>query len=253
MEMMTGQEQAPAAAEPKKASLWEDIVDVFVSPAELYRRQAEAGWVKPWLVLSVILVLLYFAFWAPNRDLAVASTTEMLARSGRTLPAGAEPGGGTIGRVIGAVVGQPIGLLIGVLVSGFLLWVASLVAQGGPRFKQAMMIVAWASFPTILQKVILGVLVIIKTGAGQELSGTRDASTGILRFLDPASLPMPLLTALRRVDIFALWGVILWVVALKAICHYSPGKATAVAVATWLLMALPLMGIGFISQLLMGG
>jgi hypothetical protein len=252
METVTGQEQAEAAQEPApKVSLWEDIVDVFVSPAGLFRRQAQASWVKPWLVLSVILVVLYFVFWGPNREVAMASAQEMLARANRQVPAGAQPGGGTVGQVISGVF-QPVILLIGVLVGGLLLWIASLVAQGGPRYKQAMTIVAWASFPTILQKVVVGVLVLLKTSSGEPLSAMRDTSTGILRFLDTGSLPLPLLSALGLVDVFVFWQLILWVVALKVICHYSAGKATAVAVATWLLMVPLLMSLGLLGQLAMG-
>lgn len=80
----------------------------------------------------------------------------------------------------------------------------------------------------------------------------KDISTGILRFLDTSSLPLPLMSALAMVDIFAFWQMILWAVALKAVCDYSTGKATAVALATWLLMLLPLMGMGFLGQLAMG-
>ncbi len=249
MEMMAGQEQQEKV-EARKAPLWEDVVDAFVSPAELFRRQAEGGWVKPWIVLSVIFIVVYFLFLGPNREIAQATAREMLARAGKTMPAAAQGGGA--GQIIAGIF-QPVGLLIGILLGAALLWIASAVAQGGPRFKQAMMIVAWASFPTLLLKVVQGVLVLIKLNAGEELSPMRDTSTGLLRFLDPASLPLPLVSALALVDIFAFWQMILWIVALRVICRYSTGKATAVAVATWLLMALPLMGMGYLGQLATGG
>ncbi len=251
MEMMAGQEQQ-VQPEAAKAPLWEDVVDVFVSPAALFRRNAKASWVTPWLVLSVIFVVLYFVFMSQNGELAVASAREMMARAGRELPAAAQQPPGLVRHIISAIF-QPVGLLIGIVLGGFLLWIAALVAQGGPRFTQAMMIVAWASFPGILQKVVQGVLVLMKTSSGAELTPTRDISTGLLRFLDPASIPLPLMSALALVDIFALWQMILWIVALRAICNYSTGKATAVGVATWLLLMLPLMAMGFLGQMALGG
>ncbi len=244
-------QQAQQAQPPEKKPLWEDVVDVFVSPFELFRRQANGSWVKPWLVLSVVVVALYFVFLGPNREVAIASAREMMARAGKEMPAAAQ-GGGNVGQIIAGVF-QPVALLIGVLLGALLLWIASAVAGAGPRFKQAMTIIAWASFPVILQKVIQGVLVLMKTGSGAELSPMRDASTGILRFIDPSSLPLPILSALGLVDIFAFWQMILWLVALKAVCNYSTGKATAVAVATWLLMLLPAMGMGLVGQLAVGG
>ncbi len=253
MEMATGQEPQ-VQPEARKAPLWEDIVDVFVSPAALFRRKAQTSWVTPWLVLSVIFAVLYFVFLSQNNELAVTQTREMMARVGRELPAAAQQPPGLVRSILTAVVGQPILLLIfGVLLGGFLLWVAAAVAQRGPSFKQAMMIMAWAAFPGILQKLISGVLVLMKTSSGGDLSAIKDPSTGILRFLDPASIPLPLLSALGMVDIFILWEAVLWAVALKAICNYSTGKAAAVAAATWLLMLLPLMGMGLLGQMAMGG
>lgn len=247
MEMVTGQEQAAVAKEPaRKPSLWEDVVDVFVSPAELYRRQAEGGWVKPWIVVSVLTVAIFFIFLGPNHEVAVASSREVAARMGRQLP---EPGMG--GQIFSGIF-QPVLLLIGIVVSAFLLWVAAAVAQGGPRFKQAMMIVSWALLPTILQKVLVGVLVLMKTSSGEELNAVRDTSTGVLRFLDPGSLALPLVSGLSLVDVFAFWQLILWLVALKVVCHYTTGKATAVALATWVLMLPLAMGMGFLGQLAMG-
>ena len=252
MEMMVGQNQQPQQTAVEKKPLWEDVVDVFVAPYGLFKRQANAGWVKPWLVLSIITVIIYFAFLGPNHEIAVATQREMLARVNRPLPAGATPGGGTAGQIVSGVL-QPVFVLIGILLVAFLLWIASAVAGQGPRFKQAMTIIAWASFPTILQKVVAGVLVLIKVNSGEELSPMKDMSTGILRFLDTHSMPLPLSSALAMVDIFAFWQLILWAVALKAVCDYSTGKATAVAFATWLLLLLPFMGLGFLGQLFMGG
>ncbi len=253
MEMATG--QAPQTeAPPRKAPLWEDLVDIFVSPAGVFRRNADASWVKPWLLLSVILGVLYFVFIGPNSEIAVASAREMMARAGRELPAAAQQPPGLVRNLFTVIVFQPLGILIlGVLLGGFLLWVAAAVAQGGPRFKQAMMIMMWAAFPTILQKIVSGVLVLMKMSSGADLSAIKDPSTGILRFMDPGSVPLPLLSALGMVDIFVVWEVVLWAVALKAICHYSTGKAAAVAVAAWLLMLLPVMGLGLLGQLAMGG
>lgn len=253
MEMMTGQTQ-PAEVPVKKAPIWEDLVDIFLSPAALFRRNADASWVKPWLLLSVILGVLYFVFIGPNNEIAVASAREMMARLGRELPAAAQQPPGLVRNLFTVILVQPLFMLIlGVLLGGFLLWIAAIVAQGGPRFKQAMMIMAWAAFPTILQKVVAGVLVLLKISSGAEISGIKDPSTGILRFLDLSSIPLPLVSALALVDIFIFWEVILWAVALKAICNYSTGKAAAVAVATWLLMLLPLMGMGMLGQLATGG
>jgi hypothetical protein len=54
------------------------------------------------------------------------------------------------------------------------------------------------------------------------------------------------------VDLFALWEMVLWIVALRVICHFTIGKAATVGVATWLVMMLPLIGLGFVVQAFVG-
>src|SRR5262245_12379352 len=45
--------QAPESA-PKKASRWEDFVDIFMSPSQLFRRRADDSWTMPILVVCLL-------------------------------------------------------------------------------------------------------------------------------------------------------------------------------------------------------
>ncbi|HEX9109147.1 MAG TPA: hypothetical protein VF832_17995, partial [Longimicrobiales bacterium] len=83
MEMITGQEQSPQV-QPRKASFWEDIVDLFVSPAEVYRRHEKDSFVVPWLLVSVIGAVLYYAFISANRAMATAVMQAQMTKQGLT-------------------------------------------------------------------------------------------------------------------------------------------------------------------------
>src|SRR5512140_875063 len=85
MDTMADQQPPVAPSEaPKSASLWEDLVDVFISPAELYRRRAHDSWVKPWIVVSVISAALYYVFLPATKAIAAAAMQEAMAKRGIT-------------------------------------------------------------------------------------------------------------------------------------------------------------------------
>jgi hypothetical protein len=250
MDSTTQQVQEPPQPPATKASLWEDLVDVFASPAELFRRQENGSWVRPWLVLSIVMVVLYYVFLPATKAVAAAGMEEALAGATPQAAATARGAANTIQNISGIIV--PGYLILVVLGVGFLLWLMGLLAKGGPRFKQAAMIVAWASFVSIIQQVLFGVLVTLKINNGQPIVPKQDASFGVLRFLDPASVPAVLDPLIGRLDIFPIWQAILWFVALRVICRWAPAKAAATSAATWILIAVPLMIGTMISQAIRG-
>lgn len=241
MDTMEGQEQQQSVEpQEKKASLWEDIIDVFIAPADLYRRRARDSWVKPWIVVSVISAALYYVFLPATKAIANAAMQEAMAKRGVTeVPASAQGIANTFQLLGGIIV--PIGLVIGILLLGFLIWLVAKVAGNGPTYKQSMLIVAWSTVVGIIQQVLMGVLIIMKNNSGDAISPTRDVSFGVVRFLQPDAVPAVIIPLLNRLDIFAIWQALLWLVALKVICKWSTGKATVVAFASWILVAIPMM------------
>ncbi|HSL69152.1 MAG TPA: hypothetical protein VK864_02875, partial [Longimicrobiales bacterium] len=77
---MTTETAAPEA-QPQTASRWEDFVDVFVSPGELFRRRANAGFGLAFLVLCVVSLVLYYAFPDVNRAFAEAQIAAAAAKN----------------------------------------------------------------------------------------------------------------------------------------------------------------------------
>ncbi len=238
MEMLTGQQQETPQAEAKKPSLWEDIVDVFVAPAELYRRHEKDSFVVPWLVVSIIGAVLYYAFLSANKAIALAAMQAQLARQGVTeVPAQAQGFANAMNNLGGIIV--PIVYVLMFLLIGLAIWVVGMIAKGGPTYRQAIMIPAWAALVLPLSQVLLGVLLTMKLNSGGEISAVRDASTGLLRFVGSDTMNPILQPVLGIVDLFWIWQAVLWFIALKAICRWPTGKAAGVALVCWLLIAVP--------------
>jgi hypothetical protein len=53
-------------AAPEKASRWEDYVDVFLSPVDLFRRRAADRVAPPLITLLILAVLVYLAMMPAN-------------------------------------------------------------------------------------------------------------------------------------------------------------------------------------------
>lgn len=237
MEIMTDQE--PQAEQlPQRKSLWEDVIDVFVSPAELYRRHAKDSFVKPWLIVSIVGAILYYAFLNANRAISAAAMQAQMAKQGVTeVPASAQGFANAMTAMGGIIV--PVVYLVMFLLIGLAIWIVGMIAKEGPNYRQAAMIPAWAGMLFPLQQVFLGLLITLKLNSGEEISPVRDASLGLMRFIGGDSVSPILQPVLGLVDIFWVWQAVLWFIALKAICRWPAGKAATVAAICWLLVALP--------------
>lgn len=233
-------EEAAAPPEAPKASLWEDLVDVFMSPAELYRRRANDGWVKPWVVLSIVSAVLYYVFLPATKAVSQAAMQEAMAKRGiNEVPQNAQGIANTFQMIGGIIV--PIGLLVGILLTALVIWVVAAIAKGGPTYRQAAVIAAWASFVGVVQQVVSSILIILKNNSGGAIVPAQDTSFGVMRFLAPDSVAAVLVPVLNRLDIFAIWQALLWLVALHVICRWPTAKAASVAAVSWIIMAVPMM------------
>lgn len=220
--------------EPRRAARWEDLVDIFLSPAQLFRRRAEDSWLTPFIILSVISFVLYYVFLPANSAVMDAA---MRAR----LPAGAQaPSAGAVHtfQLLGGLF-VPVGIGISVVFSGLLLWGMAVVTGGGLRFGQSVLITVYAAYVGILQQILASVLIILKSNQGAPIDVVRDFSFGLVRFLPKDAVPAALVPLLGRIDLFALWQAALWAVGVAVIAKTSRGRAILVAAGAWLIYAIP--------------
>src|SRR5207253_8129347 len=63
---MTSDTDTAVESKPAQGSRWEDFVDVYLSPGDLFARRAQETWLKPFLLLALISTVLYYAFLPLN-------------------------------------------------------------------------------------------------------------------------------------------------------------------------------------------
>jgi hypothetical protein len=218
-----------AAAE--NGSRWEDLVDIFFAPVELFERRATDSWVKPFLLLTALSIVLYYVFMPIN---ALVWEAAMLENA----PANADPDkirqSAQFMKYLGGIF-VPIGYVFVIATTALGLKFVSALLEPAAKWGQAFTIATYAMFVAIPQQIIGTLLVFLKSRSGTVTM--RDASFGALRFVDQ---PDAVLRAvLGRLDLFPIWSAALCAVGLIVIVRMPRGKAIATAAIAWLVVALP--------------
>jgi len=218
-------------AAPANGSRWEDLVDIFFSPSELFARRATDSWLKPFLLLIAISIVLYYVFLPINALVWEAAMIE-------NAPAGADVErirqSAQFMKYLGGVF-VPVGYGFVILITALGLKFGSALFEPVARWREAFLIATYAMFVSIPQQILGSLLVFIKSRSGPV--AMRDASFGALRFVEQ---PDAFLRAvLGRVDLFPIWSAILCAIGLVVIVRMPRAKAFAVAAIAWLLVAIP--------------
>jgi hypothetical protein len=221
--------------EPEKASRWEDYIDVFFSPFELFRRRAQDGVATPLLTLLGLGVLFYLALMPANR---------IVVRESIPPEAQAQMSEGMLNIMswVG-VITVPIMYTIMILIAAVLLWIGARIADIRADFSRAMLIATYAAFVLLLSQVVASVLILV-TGP-ENFNMLRSMSFGPLRFMGSPEMNKTLAAMLQRLDIFAIWQAALWAIGLSVIYRVGMARAGAIAAVVWVLFAIPgiIMGV----------
>jgi len=225
------EEQAVAGpTDGEKSSRWEDYIDVFMSPAELFRRRAADKVSVPLFTLFVIGIVLYFAMLPANQ---MIMRTAMAAN-----PQGAEfmERWGGIFSVVGAVT-VPIIYSIMIFFGAAVLWLVGRFASVRIDYNRAALITTYAAYVAALGGTLALVAVILHGADG--LDPVRHISLGPLRFLGSADMDPLQVALLRRFEIFTLWQTAIWAIGIREIYRTTTGKAALIAVVAWIIAGLP--------------
>lgn len=233
---------APVTPAAEPASLFEDFIDIFVSPAKVFARRANSGFLMVTAVLTVLLTVLTFANQGSMQGIMDAEfdrqiqtiqkqNPNMTAEQVQTARNGMEKFGGYVKYIV--IVAIP---LI-VLVLGLGIWLVGKLFGASNGYGAAAMIAAYAYLPRVIEAVLVAVQgLVLDTGA---LTGRYQLSLGVGRFLDPNTTSAGLLGLLGRVDIFTIWVTILIGIGISVVGKIPREKAMLAAAVIWVLGAVP--------------
>ncbi|HEV8613705.1 MAG TPA: YIP1 family protein [Gemmatimonadales bacterium] len=232
-------ETAPAPAPAPATSRWEDFIDIFISPAELFRRRADGRFGHALLMLVVLSAALYFGTRTAmqpvmDAEFARSSALAMKNTPGMT-PERLESFRAMTTRI--APIFVIVGLPLAIFVLGAIVWLAARMVGGRVNYAQGATIMSFAFFPKLIEGISSAVQALLLDEA--KITSRFSVSLGIGRFLDPAQTNPLLFALLGRVDLFTLWVTALIAVGFKQMGKLSTGQAVAGAAIVWLIGALP--------------
>lgn len=221
------------------ADRWEDFIDIFHAPSQVYARRERAGFGIPMLVVTVALALIATAnsgVLQPIMDAEFTRGTAAAMRQNPQLTPEMMQKGRAFSEAIakyGAVVFVPVGIFL----TGLALWLCGKLVDATEPLSAAVMVAAYAFLPRILEGVLVGVQGLIVDPA--TLTGRFRLSLGLGRFLDPDSASPVLLALLGRVDLFTIWVTLLLAIGLSVTGRIPRSRAAMAAALVWVLGGLP--------------
>ncbi|HEV8598635.1 MAG TPA: YIP1 family protein [Gemmatimonadales bacterium] len=234
---MSDSPTAPAAPAASGSSRWEDFIDVFIAPAELFRRRSDGKFGFALVVLIVLIAVIFLATRSAMQPILDAEFQRVMASRPNVTPEQLEMGRKFSSSFAPIVV--VVTLPITIFVLGAVVWLGGRMVGGRLSYAQGATIATFAYFPRIVEYISSGVQALLMDEA--KLVSRFSVSLGIGRLLDPESTNAALLALLGRLDLFTLWITALVAVGLKQMTGITTGKAVAAAGLVWLIGALPVL------------
>ena len=225
-------------AQPSKASVWEDFIDVLYAPVDVFRRRENGNWFIPMLVATVLLTAVgFFTYdalqgaYQPLIDKQIEAmsrnpgfTPDMADRVRQGFPWSVK---------LGPIIGIPLLIVVVALVS----WATGKAFGSRQSFRSAMVVTGYAQVPRLIGGVLLGIQAVVMDPA--KITSMYAISFGPARFISEKSMSPVAYALVNRLDIFTIWATVLIGIGAYVTGKLGKGSATAVAVIVWLLGSLP--------------
>jgi hypothetical protein len=225
---------APAVPQ-KTPSVWEDFIDIFVSPSAVFARREKANFFLPMVVVTIVITLLYLGTKSLMQPVFDAEFSRQMAKVMQANPqvtSDQMEKGRAIAENFGFLF-VLIGLPIAIIFTGMLLWLVGKLFDATLAFGAALLIAAYAAFPRILQTVAQAVIAYFTDPS--KLDAMAKVTASPAHFLS-TSTTSPLVVALvQRLDVFTIWCTILLGIGLAVIGKIPRSRAFAAAAIVWVL------------------
>ena len=229
---------SPAA---KPASVWEDFIDIFYAPSDVFERRAHSGFFLPMLVVTILTGVMFIVnsgVLAPIMDAEMGRAMAGMQQQGAQVTeeqlAQMRRMGETFGK-IGAFIFMPVGIFF----TGLALWLCGKFVDSRQTLGQGLTVAAYSFMPRIIESVVTAVQgLLLDTST---MDGRFRISLGLGRFIDPDTASPMLLALLGRVDVFTIWITILLAIGLSVTGKIPRGRAAIAAAIVWVIGALPLV------------
>jgi hypothetical protein len=230
---------APVAAPP--AAVWEDFIDIFYAPSDVFRRRENGNFFIPLVVITIVCGVLFYlnsGALQPMFDAEFDRAMAMARRQNPNLPPEAVENMRAFASRM-QIVMIFIFIPIAIFGVGVATWLTGKMVDAKQTFKTALVVGAYAYAPRILDGVLQGLQALFLDPA--DLNGRFKLTFGVGRFFDPDATSPLLLAFVGRIDLITIWITVLIAIGLCVTGRIPLGKAAIAAAIVWLLGGLPLI------------
>ena len=231
-------EPVTAPAEPQ-ASLWEDFIDIFTSPSQVFRRRQNSGFGMPLLVLVVLFAILIYGtkgLVQPVLDADIARQGAAMMKAHPEITAEQLQKNREFGEKLGPIF-IIIFIPISAMLTGLVLWLVGKIFDSKQTASQGLMVATYAFFPKVLAFVAAALIAYFSNP--ERLNGMSRLTVGFGSFLDPDKASPVLMALLTRVDVFTIWETALLAIGLQVTGKVTKSNAYLAAAIVWFIGALP--------------
>jgi len=235
---MTESTSTPVTAAPK-TSFWEDVIDIFVSPAEVFRRRQNTSVWPPMLFVALSIAVIFFATFNTLEPIFDAEfsrrTAKMMAQNPALTPEMLEKMRGVQTGV--AKYGLSIVMIVTMFVLGCVSWLVGKMFDSKQTFNAALVVAAWAYMPRILGALINAIQGLLMDPA--KMTSILAISLSPARFMDPEATNPILYQMVGRLDLITIWVTVLLAIGLVVTGKVTKGRAAIFGVIMWIVGSLP--------------
>lgn len=223
-------QEAPPGA---RTSVWEDFIDIFYAPRQVFERRRGAKYGLVLLILTLLVTVLFFASQGPLANAYAAEFQRGMDNASQQMTAEQMEQAQRMGSIFGTVA-VLIGFPIGVVLIGLVLWGLGKMFGFAATAGMAILIVTYAQFPRVLQSIAM-----VLQGLFMNAESLAALTLGPARFLDPDTTSALTMALLMRLDVFYIWSTILIAIGAQVIGRVPKAQSYILAVLVWVVGALP--------------
>jgi len=226
------------AATVPTASLWEDFIDIFFSPASVFRRRERGSWIIPLIVVTVAIGVIAIAsrgVLQPVMDAEFERAADQLRKNPQITEEMIERtrGFSTWAATWGPIILTPIAVII----VGFMTWLVAKLVEARQTLHAALVVASYSWVPRIVQAIFNAIQGLILKP--EQLNGVVKLSLSPARFVDLSTTKPVVVQILNRFDLFTIWVTVLLAIGVYVTGRVSKQQAAIAGVLFWIVGAIP--------------
>jgi len=245
---MTESTSSVAPSKPTESSFWEDVIDIFYQPAEVFRRRQNRSVWPPMLFVAISIGVIFFATFNTLEPLFAAEFTRQTAKVLAKNPQITQEMMDKQRSIGEAFTRYGIGvvILVTMFILGVVAWLVGKLVGSKQTFQAALVVAAWSYMPRVLGAVIGGVQGLLMDPA--KLTGQMSISLSPARFMDPDTSNPLLFQLMGRFDLITIWVTILLAIGLYVTGKVSKDRAAVFGILIWIVGSLPTLRTAYMAM-----